>query len=370
MKFSLIRSVALLLIAIAVLVVGVNLLLENEEESVYIDVDSLWADEETDIVTTTASASHDLDTYEPTVEDIETVTVATTVEEVTETVEATSYSDNDSDTVETTVAATTRTVITSRARKDYDQNSVYIDMENILQLPELPTGCEITALTILLRYYGFNAEKTYLASNYLPTSWGNAQYIDGKTYKDSFFYYFIGDPFSTGYGCFSYAIETAANSYIADNGGGYTVKNISGCSADTLYEYLIAGTPVLCWATDGMIEPEYYETWYDNATGEQLDWYLNEHCFVLVGFDISANTVTLNDPMKGIIDYNIDKFETRWAQMYSQAIVIIPNSTSSTTEETTTIEINEEEEEEEIEEIEEETTAETEEAFVDAYDDE
>ena len=38
---------------------------------------------------------------------------------------------------------------------------------------------------------------------------------------------------------------------------------------------------------------------------------------------MDADTVTLNDPMKGIIDYNINKFETRYAQMYSQAVVIL-----------------------------------------------
>lgn len=217
---------------------------------------------------------------------------------------------------------TSRTIITSRVRKEYDNNSVYIDMENILQLPELPVGCEITALTILLRYYGFDADKCDMARDYLPKG-GNAQYIDGELYKDSFFDYFIGDPFSRGYGCFSNAIEKAAVDYLADNGGGYTVKNISGCSPDLLYDYVSQGIPVLCWATDGMIEPEYYESWYDNATGEKLDWYLNEHCFVLAGFNMSADIVTLNDPMKGIIDYNINKFETRFQQMYSQAIVIL-----------------------------------------------
>lgn len=217
-----------------------------------------------------------------------------------------------------------RRIITSRQRKDYDNNSVYIDMENILQLPELPVGCEITALTILLRHCGFDAEKTDMALNYLPISWGNARYEGDKTYKDSFFDYFIGDPFGRGYGCFSGAIEKAANAYIADNGGGYVVKNISGAHPDVLYDYLAAGTPVLCWATDGMIEPEYYETWYDNETGEQLDWYLNEHCFVLAGFNMDADIVTLNDPMKGIIDYNINKFETRYDQMHRQAIVILP----------------------------------------------
>lgn len=241
-----------------------------------------------------------------------------------------SYEYDDAPAYTTAAVQTTRTVITSRERKAYDSNSVYIDMENILQEPELPVGCEITALTALLRFYGFNAEKTDMARNYLPTSWGNAQTIDGKLYKDSFFDYFIGDPFSRGYGCFSPAIERAANRYIADHGGGYTVKNISGCHPDTLYEYLIKDIPVLCWATDGMIEPEYYETWYDNATGEQLDWYLNEHCFVLTGFNIANSTVTLNDPMKGIIDYNIDRFEVRFKQMYSQAIVILPEGGSYT----------------------------------------
>ena len=233
------------------------------------------------------------------------------------------------DTADSEVTSVSRTIITSRVRKEYDSNSVYIDMENVLQLPELPVGCEITALTILLRHCGFDADKTDLTKNYLPQSWGNPRYEDGKTYKDSFFDYFIGDPFSRGYGCFASAIEKAANSYIADHGGGFTVKNISGSHPDVLYDYLAESVPVLCWATDGMIEPEYYETWYDNATGEQLDWYLNEHCFVLAGFNMSADIVTLNDPMKGIIDYNINKFETRYDQMYRQAIVIIPEDGNS-----------------------------------------
>lgn len=220
---------------------------------------------------------------------------------------------------------TSRTIITSRVRKEYDNNSVYIDMENILQLPELPVGCEITALTILLRHYGFDVDKCDMARDYLPKG-GYVKTVDGEVYKDSFFDYFIGDPFSNGYGCFANAIEKAANKFLADNGGGYTVKNISGCSPDMLYDYVSQGIPVVCWATDGMIEPEYYESWYDAATGEKLDWYLNEHCFVLAGFNMDADIVTLNDPMKGIIDYNINKFETRFQQMYSQAIVILKDN--------------------------------------------
>lgn len=265
----------------------------------------------------------------------ETVTEETTyvfdIEDVTDAPEVTTVpveTDADGKT------ETSRTVITSRKRKDYDQNSVYIDMESVLQNPELPVGCEITALTIYLRYLGFDADKVDLAKNYLPKG-GNAQYKDDLLYKDSFFDYFIGDPFTRGYGCFSNAIVKAANKYLDDHGGGYDVINLSGSDPDVLYDYLAQGIPVICWATDGMIEPEYYESWYDNATGEKLDWYLNEHCFVLAGFNMNADIVTLNDPMKGIIDYNINKFETRYAQMYSQAIVILPNG-SKAAEETET----------------------------------
>lgn len=312
----------------AVIAVSIFMILNKEDDVEIIETANTLPAEsaETDIIpeeTVSRAYGHDFEAEFPD-EDIDADDVTETAPALNDP-EYTDIPDEDStEAPEETKVTTSRTVITSRQRKEYDSNSVYIDMANILQNPELPVGCEITALTILLNYYGFNAEKTDMAKNYLPTSWGNPKTVDGKLYKDSFYDYFIGDPFSRGYGCFSPAIERAASSYISSHGGGYTVKNISGCHPDTLYEYLIAGTPVLCWATDGMIEPEYYETWYDNATGEQLDWYLNEHCFVLAGFNIANSTVTLNDPMKGIIDYNIDKFEVRFKQMHSQAIVLIP----------------------------------------------
>lgn len=296
-----------------------------------VSADAAYAESvtENESVTETAEPYATETMYDFNIEDVTDAPIVTTVP-----------TDETAEDGETT---SSRTIITSRVRKEYDNNSVYIDMESILQLPELPVGCEITALTIYLRYLGFDAEKTDLARNYLPKG-GNAQYIDGLLYKDSFFDYFIGDPFSTGYGCFSNAIVKAAEDYISDNGGGYTVINLSGSSPDVLYDYLAEGIPVICWATDGMIEPEYYESWYDNATGEKLDWYLNEHCFVLAGFNMSADIVTLNDPMKGIIDYNINKFETRYYEMYSQAIVILKDDTSEAWDESYT-EANEESEE-------------------------
>lgn len=87
---------------------------------------------------------------------------------------------------ETTVTSVSRTIITSRQRKDYDSNSVYIDMENILQNPELPVGCEITALTTLLRHYGFDAEKTDMAKIIFPPHGAMPAQLMGSFTKTAF----------------------------------------------------------------------------------------------------------------------------------------------------------------------------------------
>lgn len=42
-----------------------------------------------------------------------------------------------------------------------------LDVEPVLQLPELPTGCEITSLATILNYYGYDISKTQLADEYL-----------------------------------------------------------------------------------------------------------------------------------------------------------------------------------------------------------
>ena len=45
---------------------------------------------------------------------------------------------------------------------------IHLPVPLILQNPELPNGCEITSLCMLLRYLGFDADKCLLADNYLP----------------------------------------------------------------------------------------------------------------------------------------------------------------------------------------------------------
>lgn len=111
------------------------------------------------------------------------------------------------------------------------------DFPIIYQMPELPTGCEITALTMAVNYYGYPADKTVMASEYLPTASANRYYgTDGRLYGTDMNEYFIGDPFTEGgIICGPGAIVTAADGYLADTGSALRAYDITGSSPEELY---------------------------------------------------------------------------------------------------------------------------------------
>ena len=58
------------------------------------------------------------------------------------------------------------TVEAQPAELNFD--GVQLDVSPVLQLPEMPNGCETSSLTALLNYYGYPVTKEELASEYLP----------------------------------------------------------------------------------------------------------------------------------------------------------------------------------------------------------
>ena len=102
------------------------------------------------------------------------------------------------------------------------ESSSISDFEFTGQMPELPTGCEITSLTMVLNYYGYSVDKMTMALEYLPTlGWNDTYYgEDGSLYGNDIYNYFIGNPQSEtdGLSCGAGAIVTAADGYLADNG--------------------------------------------------------------------------------------------------------------------------------------------------------
>lgn len=201
-------------------------------------------------------------------------------------------------------------------------DSVALEVPNILQFPELPSGCEITSAAMVLNYLGIPTEKTELI-DYLDM---DGEYIveDGMTSRASYWEKFVGDPRTDCYGCTAPVIHKMIDRFLQARGVSEDFRVYSFVSADTseVYNELMRGNPVIVWATICMSEPYYLETWKVKGKNETLDWYAEEHCTVLAGFDNAAGTVSLSDPYSGVCTYPKELFEKRMEQMNSQYVVI------------------------------------------------
>ena len=197
------------------------------------------------------------------------------------------------------------------------------DFPVVYQLPELPTGCEITALTMALQYYGLDADKTEMAADYLPTSPSTNRYTgsDGRVYGIDLDAYFVGNPFDdSGMICGPAAIVTAANGFLADQGSSLQAADRTGASPDALYALVEQNTPVVVWVTIGMPPRQPAQmSWY-TETGKYVDWTNNDHCAVLVGYTDSS--VWIADPLAGLVEYSKTSFERVFASRGNRCVVL------------------------------------------------
>lgn len=224
-----------------------------------------------------------------------------------------------SEKVENNVSAVSESEVTEE--KSVPQEHQIRDFPLIYQMPELPTGCEITAMTMVLHYYGYPVSKEVMASQYLPTVSANLHYgEDGYLYGNDLRKYFVGDPFSqSGYICGTEAILTASNGYLQNQNSSFQAIDKSGASAEELYELVSRDTPVMVWVTIGMEDRRTPEGWY-TENGDYVDWSTNDHGAVLIGY--TEDTVTIADPISGLIEYSRSQFERVFASRANQCVVL------------------------------------------------
>ncbi|MCC8013700.1 MAG: C39 family peptidase [Eubacterium sp.] len=193
----------------------------------------------------------------------------------------------------------------------------------VIQTPELPTGCEITAATMMMNYYGFNVGKVTMANEYLPkTNSKNLHYHDdGKLYGSNLNSFFIGNPREkSGYVCGTQAIVKAVNDYIETNSeSGMRAIDITGTYAKTLYDFVADNIPVTVWITIDMANRHTTEGWYTEDS-VYVDWSTNDHCAVLIGYN--ENSVTIVDPLTGIVEYSRERFENVYISRGSKCVII------------------------------------------------
>lgn len=198
--------------------------------------------------------------------------------------------------------------------KQIKQISTYkLDVTPVLQLPELPTGCEITSLATVLNYYGYDISKTQLADEYLDCG------KIGQTDPDE---KFIGSPYDEhSCGCYSNVIADAARDFNTKNNCNFKIYNLNGLSLDELYEYIENGSPVIVWATIDLMETYRNITW--DIDGKEIAWRANEHCMVLIGYDKDNDTCIVSDPLKGIMEYPKELFNQRYEELGKQAVILV-----------------------------------------------
>lgn len=220
---------------------------------------------------------------------------------------------------------------TTKASKN-DKNSIPVaytikNFEIIGQFPELPTGCEITALTMVLNYYGLNPDKLELATEYLPKTEYSTYYKDGKLIGPDSDNYFLGDPTSVyGYICGTGAIVTAANSFISDKNAKYIAKDLTGCDFLELYKYVSQDKPIIVWTTIEMADRCETDDWY-TENGKHLEWSQNDHCSVLIGYTEKA--VKIADPILGDVEYSKTQFEKVLTSRGKKAVALFDKNTST-----------------------------------------
>ena len=166
-----------------------------------------------------------------------------------------------------------------------------------MQYPELPTGCEATAISTLLRMHGYDVSKTEVADA-MPKS------------ETDFVNHFWGDPYSRHGGmCMAPCAAATANLFIDDGAAAVAVK---GPSLEELE--LEGGLPACVWVTIGLDEPVALRS-LDGYT-----CYTASHCVVLR--KIEDGLAHCYDPLSGVVEYPLQTFRERYEQLGSQAVFI------------------------------------------------
>ena len=171
------------------------------------------------------------------------------------------------------------------------------DYSQDLQMTQLPTGCEATALSTLLRMSGVTVTK-YESADAMPKG-------DGSDFVNEFW----GDPYSeTGWACMAPCVVATADK-LTEGYQGIEAVDLTGTDFEDL------PMPSCVWVTIGMEDavPSPYE-----QDGYRLMY--NPHCIVVTG--VEGETVNVVDPLVGVVEYPLETVEETYEAMGKQAVAV------------------------------------------------
>ncbi|WP_237648713.1 C39 family peptidase [Sediminibacillus terrae] len=198
--------------------------------------------------------------------------------------------------------------------------SVQLDAPLIMQYPELPRGCEVTSLAMLLQYNGVEVSKLKLADQVekdpTPFHKNEKEMFFGNPSKG-----FVGDMYSLdkpGFGVYHQPIARLAERYLGDR-----VHDFSGGHFYEIFNYLHNGQPVwvITNTTFKKLPEKEFQTW--NTEQGSIKITMKEHSVLVTGYD--ETYIYFNDPLaKKQRKAPINDFKEAWVQMGKQAITVKP----------------------------------------------
>ena len=195
------------------------------------------------------------------------------------------------------------------------REQVSIDVPLIEQLPELPRGCEVTSLAMLLESANLPVDKMQLAKeirrNPAKQVIKNGQIHFGDPNNG-----FVGDMYSfqtPGLGVYHEPIIELAEKYLPGK-----IVNLSNRPFNELKIPLSDGRPV--WVIINThyekLADDYFQTWYTESGPIQIT--RKQHSVLITGYD--EQYIYFNDPLNRESKAPINDFEQSWVQMGSHAI--------------------------------------------------
>lgn len=197
--------------------------------------------------------------------------------------------------------------------------SALIHAPHVSQLPELPRGCEVTSLAMLLKNKGINVDKMTLASA-VKKDHTPYKIIGGKIYYGDPNDGFVGemDSFNgPGLGVYHSPIHALLQEYLPDS-----ALDLTGCDFEDLFYFLENGSPV--WivtnASYRKLPSSSFITWHTSSGDIQITY--REHSVLVTGYD--SKMVYFNDPLGGRSKAPRASFIEAWEQMGRQAVTYTP----------------------------------------------
>ena len=166
----------------------------------------------------------------------------------------------------------------------------------LYQNPELPNGCEVTSLAMLLNWAGCSVDKVKLAENYLPKE--DFVYAGSDCLGPDPGRAYAGDPAGAGgWYCFEGPVIYAGNAWLTEQNSSFRVVSLTGLTRKALEDYLDLGIPMAVWVTLNYAPPALSSFQWTLPDGARYAPYSNLHCVVLTGRN--GGDYQIADPIMG-----------------------------------------------------------------------